>query len=80
MKLDWVKFGLGMSKGYQLVSHYHLDSLKVSLIIFYLSMVDPPMFFLLLSTRNDLGYLPETQGYSGVVYEHDSLSDPLKVV
>ena len=68
-----------MSKGYQLVSHYHLDSLKVSLIIFYLSMVDYPMFFLLLSTRNDLGYLPETQGYSGLVYENYSLSDPLKV-
>ena len=42
-------------------------------------MVDYPMFFLLLSARNDLGYLPETQGYSGLVYENYSLSDPLKV-
>ena len=33
--------------------HYNLDSLKVSLIMFFLNIVDFPMFFLLLSTWND---------------------------
>ena len=31
-------------------SNYHTESLKVSLIIFYLNMVDYPVFFPMLST------------------------------
>ena len=42
-------------------SQYHSDSLKVSLIMFSLKMVDYPMFFLSLSTWNDFGHLPDTQ-------------------
>ena len=56
---------MGITKGYKL--SYLLDSLKVSLIMIDLNLVDFPMFFLLLSTRNDLGYLPDTQGNSVVV-------------
>ena len=43
---------------------YHKDFLKVSLIMFYLKSVEYPMFFLLLSTRNFFGHLPDPQGYS----------------
>ena len=37
--------------------------------MFYLNMVTYPMFFLFMCTRNDLGYLPDAQGYSGLVSE-----------
>ena len=37
--------------------------LKLSFIMFSLNLVDYPMFSLLLSTWNDLGHLPDTQGY-----------------
>ena len=43
------------------------DSLKVSLIIFFLNMMDYPMFFIFLSTKNDQGHLSDTKGYSGLV-------------
>ena len=41
-----------MTQGYQLdqSSHYHSDSFKVSFIMFYLNMVDYPVFYTLLST------------------------------
>ena len=40
-----------------------LRLLKLSFLMFYLNLVDYPMFSLLLSTWNDLGHLPDTQGY-----------------
>ena len=40
-----------------------LRLLKLSFIMSSLNLVDYPMFSLLLSTWNDLGHLPDTQGY-----------------
>ena len=36
---------------------------QTSFIMFSLNLVDYPMLSLLLSTWNDLGHLPDTQGY-----------------
>ena len=85
LKLNGTRFVVDMDKPVNWVMdqslHYHLDSLKVSLIMFFLNIVDFPMFFLLLSTWNDLGHLPYTQGSLGIgiwtLYCH---SDPQKVV
>ena len=57
-------------------SHYNSDSFKVSLIMFYLNMVDYPVFFPSL-TALTLDNLPDTQGYSGLVSYH---ADPYAVM
>ena len=35
--------------------------------MFYLNMMDYPMFFIFLSTKNNQGHLSDTKSYSGLV-------------
>ena len=39
-------------------------------MMFSLNLVDYPMFSLLLSTWNDLGHLPDTQGNKGIYLDY----------
>ena len=47
--------------------------------MFYLNMMDYPMFFILLSTKNNQGHLSDTKGYSAQQDEDNEYNGPRQI-